>query len=161
MPHAQRRQLPLTTFHLKSTATDHISPQVNCHPPHFTSSQLPPATFHLNSTDPPGTGYDPHKMGTCQHGRVQLFHQRSTCNTQLTLWPHVAHVSSRISRISAGWTHACTTEWYDREHVVNHTLKRDRLQGSLAQKNPPTPQDPTVGLFLVTYGGPRAGGCFL
>ena len=36
-----------------------------------------------------------------------------------------------------------------------------QLQGYLAHKRPPPPYDPTSGLCLGPYGGPRGGGCFL
>ena len=32
------------------------------------------------------------------------------------------------------------------------------VQGYLAHKNPPPPQNPTVALYLGTYGGPRGVG---
>jgi hypothetical protein len=35
------------------------------------------------------------------------------------------------------------------------------VQGYLAHKKRPPPEDPTVGLCLAPYGGPRGGGCFL
>ena len=35
------------------------------------------------------------------------------------------------------------------------------LQGYLAHKNPPPPQDPTVGLYLGPYDGPWGGGVLM
>ena len=47
------------------------------------------------------------------------------------------------------------------EMVLTAHLQERAAQGYLAHKNPHPPLDPTVGLYLGSYGGPRGGALFL